>query len=461
MHLNSCSATVSDLGSDVLPRLKLIALDEHSHKRKEAYTHIEPNIKEIADAAGERAQLIVEENGYAVHVHTTTGERKPSFIVGFDVVSRSRSSNSKRSPLPSTQASSSIGIQKSHHLTLHSYPNTVPRVNSRHHSDIYGAAAPTADMTFVDALTTAILPVLSIAAVGFLLGRAVDVEVRPLAVVTVYVLAPALVFDSMVTTELAGSQIGTLAVGVGVVTVVMAVVGEAAAWLDGTDGSARNGLVLASTFSNCGNFGIPLSAFAFGAVGRSTAVLYLVAQNLLMYTLGVYLAARGGERSTLSGITEVVRLPLVYALAAGLLGRHFGVVPSADSAAMEMVSLTGNAAIPVMLLLLGLQLARADYGATVRRMALPNVLRLAVAPVVATGVALAVGFADPTVARVFVLESSMPVAITPLILAIEYDRTDADVSAPAYLGTAIFTSTVLSIPTMAILITVLRSGAIV
>jgi predicted permease len=182
-------------------------------------------------------------------------------------------------------------------------------------------------MTLTGALTTAILPVLSITAVGFVLGRFVDVEVRPLSVVTVYVLAPALVFDSMVTTELEGSQIGALAAGVGVVTVAMVIVGEAAAWLDGTEGASRNGLVLASTFSNCGNFGIPLSAFAFGAVGRSTAVLYLVAQNVLMYTLGVYLAARGDRRSALPGVTEVFRLPLVYALAAGLLGRQFGVLP--------------------------------------------------------------------------------------------------------------------------------------
>jgi predicted permease len=317
-------------------------------------------------------------------------------------------------------------------------------------------------MTLTGALTTAILPVLSITAVGFVLGRFVDVEVRPLSVVTVYVLAPALVFDSMVTTELEGSQIGALAAGVGVVTVAMVIVGEAAAWLDGTEGASRNGLVLASTFSNCGNFGIPLSAFAFGAVGRSTAVLYLVAQNVLMYTLGVYLAARGDRRSALPGDTEVSRLPLVNAHAAGLLGRLSGVFPPPpNSAAMEMVSLTGNAAIPVMLLLLGLQLARTDYGATVRRMALPNVLRLAVAPVIATAVALTIGFADATVARVFVLESSMPVVITPLMLAIEYDGTDAGVSAPEYLGTAIFTSTLLLIPTTALLLTVLRSGAVV
>jgi predicted permease len=94
-------------------------------------------------------------------------------------------------------------------------------------------------------------------------------------------------------------------------------------------------------------------------------------------------------------------------------------------------------------------------------MALPNVLRLAVAPVIATAVALTIGFADATVARVFVLESSMPVVITPLMLAIEYDGTDAGVSAPEYLGTAIFTSTLLLIPTTALLLTVLRSGAVV
>jgi predicted permease len=316
-------------------------------------------------------------------------------------------------------------------------------------------------MSFTNALTTAVLPVLAIAFVGFVVGRQFEFEVKALSLVTIYVLAPALVFDSMATTSLAGDQILILVLGVALVTVGMAVVGEGAAWLNETDGSKRNGLVLASTFSNCGNYGIPLAAFAFGAVGRNTAVLYLVGQNIFMYTLGVYLAARGSESSNLEGVKEIFRLPLVYALVAAVFARQFNLLPPVDSTISETIALTGNAAIPIMLLLVGIQLARTEHQATFRQMALPNTLRLGVSPVVAIGIALVIGFADDTVGRVFILLSGTPVAITPLILALEYEEGMGDVTSSEYLSTAIFSSTLLSIPTSALLITVLQSGAIV
>jgi predicted permease len=54
---------------------------------------------------------------------------------------------------------------------------------------------------------TAILPIVTIAAAGFVLGRLRDVDADPLNTVTVYVLAPALVFHSLATTDLAGETL--------------------------------------------------------------------------------------------------------------------------------------------------------------------------------------------------------------------------------------------------------------
>ena len=48
----------------------------------------------------------------------------------------------------------------------------------------------------------------------------------------------------------------------------------------------KSALVLTSTFPNSGNYGIPLSEFAFGEVGRATAVLFLVLQSIVIYTPG-------------------------------------------------------------------------------------------------------------------------------------------------------------------------------
>jgi len=123
--------------------------------------------------------------------------------------------------------------------------------------------------------------------------------------------------------------------------------------------------------------------------------------------------------------------------------------------------MVGNAAIPVMLLMLGIQLSGTRFGAALGSVARANVLKMLVAPVVATGIVLALPFSNPVVARVFVLECAMPAAVTPLILVGEFSAGDIEgVTPESYVSTVVFTSTLLSIPVLTVLIGVLRSGAI-
>ena len=318
-----------------------------------------------------------------------------------------------------------------------------------------------ASVAFVDALTQAILPVLAIAGAGFVLGRARDVGVDALATVTIYVLTPALVFSSLATSQLGGDAVLQLTAGVVAFSLVMVGLSEGTAALLGETGPVRSGMVLTSTFANAGNYGIPLSAFAFGAVGRSTAVLYIAVQSVVMYTIGVYVASRGSTDEWRRSVLEVFKLPLVYAVVAAGVARWLQVVPPTDSTIMQVISLTGDSAIPVMLLMLGIQLANTSYGATIRRVWAPVALKMLVAPLVAIGLALGLSFADPAVGRVFVLECSMPAAITPLMLTIEYGGDDGAIDGPAFVSTTIMVTTLLSIPALAVLISVLQSGVLI
>ena len=316
-------------------------------------------------------------------------------------------------------------------------------------------------MSVLSALTTAILPVLAIAVAGYVLGTVRDVDVDPLATVTMYVLAPALVFHSLTTTRLGGREVAGVVGGVVLFVVVMVVLTEGVGRAIGETEPIRSGFVLASAFPNSGNYGIPLSAFAFGVVGRSTAVLFLTTQSILVYTLGLYIASRG-RGSVRESLVEVLRLPLVYAVVAAGLVRWLGVVPPTDSTAMRTIGLVGDAAIPLLLVVLGVQLANVDAGAALRRVAPVNVLKLGVAPVVGLALVPLVGLVDPTIARTFVLECAMPAAVTPLLFAIELDVPDASsLSRSEYLSTAILTTTLLSVPTLTVLIVLLESGALV
>ncbi|AFK18376.2 AEC family transporter [Haloferax mediterranei ATCC 33500] len=323
-------------------------------------------------------------------------------------------------------------------------------------------------MSLLSIFVTALLPILAIGAVGFLLGRVRDVDPEPLNTVTVYVLAPALVFYSLATTELAGSTLATITGGVVVYHVVMILVAAGVARLLGISEPLLGALVLVAAFPNSGNYGVPVSSFAFGDTGRSAAVVYLAVQGVLIYTLGVYIAGRGAANDAadhsgwLVGIKRILRIPLIYAVVVALVVRWLGVVPPTDLAAMQTLKLVGDSSIPMMLLILGIQLAGADLGSTLSEVGLVAGLKMVVAPAIAVGVALVAGFGDLTVARTFVLESAMPAAVTPLILVGEFGNTSmSNVSVAEFVSAAVFATTLLSVPVLTVLIFLLDSGFVV
>jgi predicted permease len=104
--------------------------------------------------------------------------------------------------------------------------------------------------------------------------------------------------------------------------------GPAPGALAGVDDPIRGALVPSGSFPNSGNYGVPLSAFAFGAVRRSTAVVFLAVQSVLVYTVGTSVAARAGGTNGLAGLARVVRVPLTDAVVAALAARAAGVFPS-------------------------------------------------------------------------------------------------------------------------------------
>jgi len=316
-------------------------------------------------------------------------------------------------------------------------------------------------MALTAAFTAAVVPILGVGEGGYVLAIATDVEVDALNTAGLYVLVPALAFHSIVTTDLGGGAVFKLSVGVVAYAVLMIGIAWAVGRATGESGPLLGALMLAAAFPNSGFVGIPLSEFAFGDTGRTTAVLYLTVQNLVVYTLGVYIASRGTSRNALGAVTEIFRLPLLYAVLAGVAVRALGVTPAADTAVMQTIGLVGDASIPGMLLILGIQLAKTDVTA-VSQSVTPSALKRVVAPFVGIGLALALGFTDPTVAKVFVLECATPAAVIPLALTIEYaDTVTHDgISAPEYLSTAIFTTTVASVGVLTVLVAALQAGVV-
>ena len=129
---------------------------------------------------------------------------------------------------------------------------------------------------------------------------------------------------------------------------------------------------------------------------------------------------------------------------------------------MSTLQLVGDSAIPPILLVVGIQLARTDVGSTLSTVGGAVGLKMVVAPVLGVGVALAVGFSDPVVARTFVLETAMPSAVTPVILVGEFAEGEvAGVPVAEFVSTAIFATTLVSVVTLTALIVILQAGVVV
>ncbi|MFB6133027.1 MAG: AEC family transporter [Halanaeroarchaeum sp.] len=320
-------------------------------------------------------------------------------------------------------------------------------------------------MSLASAFTTAVMPIIAVAVVGYIFASVYDIDIEPVNTVGLYIMIPALAFHSIATTPMGGGEIMKLSLGVVAYALVMVVIAGAVGKAIGTSETLLGALMLASAFPNSGFIGIPLSEFAFGEVGGTTAVLYLTVQNVVVYTLGVYIASSGTERNSRDAVLEIFRLPLIYAVVAAVALRGLGLMPpdggATIAAVMDTIKIVGDASIPLMLLIVGMKLAETDVQALSKTVT-PTVLKLGVAPVVAFGLAILLGFDDLTVARTFIIESATPAATIPLALLIEYqgDVETEEITPAEYLSTVIFVTTILSVVVLTVLVYLLRAGMV-
>ena len=145
-----------------------------------------------------------------------------------------------------------------------------------------------------------------------------------------------------------------------------------------------------------------------------------------------------------------------------IIVRSFGIAPAADSAIMRTIGLLGESAIPMMLIILGVQLSQSQYRNAISMTATPILFRFGVSPIIGLGIAALLNFQNPTVAQVFVLLTAMPVAIAPIIFVVEFakDTRISGVTLPEYVSANVFVTTILSIPLLTILVILLKTGII-
>ncbi|MGE3293556.1 MAG: AEC family transporter [Geminicoccaceae bacterium] len=289
-------------------------------------------------------------------------------------------------------------------------------------------------LTLLSDIVAVMAPVFLIAALGYGWARA-DLPYSGPFITTfmISVATPCLVFATLLRLRFEGGELAAIA---GASLLCLALAAAVAFVILRLSGRSLRIYLPAMIFPNSGNMGMPLCLFAFGETGLGLAVVFFAVLAVAQFTLGPALAAGRLD------LRQMARTPLIYAVALALLMQFLDV--ELPRWAANTTTLLGDCAVPLMLLSLGVALARLRI-AGLGRAAAMSALRLGLGFAVGLSVATLLGL-EGAIRGVVILEAAMPVAVFNYLWAVRYD------TAPEEVAGMVLGSTLLSFATLPFLL---------
>lgn len=278
-----------------------------------------------------------------------------------------------------------------------------------------------------------ILPILAVFTAGFTIQRIRAMDVRSISAMTIYILAPALIFITLYETTFNKNFLVIIIFMVGLLA-FMVIANKILRKIFGWSPEVESASILATGFLNSGNYGIPVVLFSLGPVVLPYAVFIMVIQGLMNNFFGVYYASRG-KSGIKQALLNVMKMPTTYAAIFGLLFQVLD-IPITESV-HSMISMVGNASIPVMMLVLGMQLGsltslQLDWQVIISAVS----LKMIAAPILAF-LFVPLLNVDPMIGALLIIISAMPTAATTTMYAIEFDTEPELVSSITFIATIV------------------------
>jgi len=270
-----------------------------------------------------------------------------------------------------------------------------------------------------------VAPVFLLAAIGFAWVKAgFEYRIQFVTQLAMTLSVPCLIFTALMRADIEPQMLSTVSVAAVVAYALVTLVALIIVKLARLD--VRTYLA-PMIFGNTGNLGLPLALFAFGSDGLGYAVVIFAIMAVYSFTVGVWLVSGGGS------LVKVIKEPLVGATVLGGLFLWQGwETPLFLTHTLELV---GQMAIPLMLITLGVALARLSPGRLTMPVALA-VLKFGLCVAIAWGVGRWFGL--PAVPfGVLVVQVSTPVAVTSYLLAEKYGADAAAVAGLVVVSTLI------------------------
>ena len=282
-----------------------------------------------------------------------------------------------------------------------------------------------------------VAPVFLLAAIGFAWVKCgIEYRIRFVTQLAMTLSVPCLIFVSLMQTEIDPKALTSLSVASivaygGVTVSILALVFLLRL--------KRQTFAAPLIFGNTGNLGLPLALFAYGDTGLGYAIVVFAIMAVWSFTFGIWLVAGAGS------LGKVLREPMVAGTLLGALFMWQGwETPLFLTNTLELI---GQMAIPLMLITLGVAVARLKSGGMFRATLL-SALKL----VVCAGIAWLTGRyfeLEPVAFGVLVLQVATPVAVTSYMLA---EKFGADAEEVAGLVVA---STLMSVAALPVLLAIL------
>lgn len=289
-----------------------------------------------------------------------------------------------------------------------------------------------------------VFPVLLVFFAGFLIQKWKKLNIKAVSTVALYIFTPCLVFVTFYEAELNSDYINMLLFSAGLLLSII-LINKLYKWIMNYDPSTESGLILSTAFMNAGNYGAPIALFAFGQEGFNYSISFFVLQAIIMNFFGVYYAARG-EAGVKQAIISVFKMPPTYAVIFALLLNVMDL--SISESIFSSIQLVADAAIPGVMIVLGLQLAeisikRIEWG----KVSYATLLRLVISPLIAFGLVQLLPVND-LLGNVLIVSAAMPSAATTTMYAVQFDAEPQLVSGITLITTLVSILTVTGLLTI-------------
>lgn len=288
-----------------------------------------------------------------------------------------------------------------------------------------------------------ILPIFIIITAGAVLNTVFHLDIKSLTKLQFYLLMPSMLFLKVYQSELS-RQVITTTTTVSLI-VILSIVGISTllAKLRGYSKSESSVFINSSTYFNAGNYSLPLIQLLFeDPIAISIQAIILMAHNIAFFTVGIFTAG-SGNRSTKDALLYILKMPLLYVMALAAILRSSGIV--IPEPIIDPLVILSEGYMAVALLTLGAQLSETKFMLTNTRLYLSSFIRLLVSPAIAYLIVSLMGV-QGILARVIVVAFGAPTAVNVVLSSIELDNE------PEFASQAVFTSTILSMITINLVI---------